>query len=60
MRRSIVSVRPLESGHILKIDDLTWVRPGGGLAPGNEDRILGKKLTKSIAAGTQLVPEMFS
>jgi len=60
MRRSIVSVRALDSGHVLKIDDLTWVRPGGGLAPGNEELILGKRLTKSIAAGTQLIPEMFS
>jgi sialic acid synthase SpsE len=51
MRRSIVSVRPLESGHILKIDDLTWVRPAGGLAPGRESLLIGKKLVRDVSAG---------
>lgn len=60
MRRSIVTIRSLEAGHVVALDDLTWVRPGGGLAPGNEDLVTGRKLLKSVSAGTQLTPDMLS
>jgi len=47
-RRSVVAFRDLEKGHYLQLEDLTWVRPSGGLVPGDEHLLLGKKLLRSI------------
>ena len=54
VRRSIVAARNLSIGQVIKIDDLSWVRPGNGLAPGQENRIIGKKLKKDVAKGQQI------
>lgn len=43
-RRSIVTKRDMTPGTVLTENDLDWVRPGGGLAPGQEALILGKIL----------------
>ncbi len=50
-RRSIVAKHDLYSGHVLTFNDLDWVRPGGGIKPGNEEKIIGKKLIKTITKG---------
>lgn len=50
-RRSIVTNHGLEKGRVLTREDLGWVRPAGGLAPGEEDKILGKTLRRSLEAG---------
>ncbi len=50
-RRSIVAARNLPAGTVLSSSDLTWVRPGTGLAPGSETLLLGKKLGHPIAKG---------
>lgn len=57
MRRSVIAARDIAQGATLTADDLTWVRPGGGLAPGNEDQVLGKAATADIAAGAMLRAE---
>jgi N,N'-diacetyllegionaminate synthase len=49
MRRSIVAARDLESGEIVEQDDLMWIRPGGGLAPGDEHLLLGRRLKRPVA-----------
>lgn len=54
VRRSITLARDLPEGHILTMDDLTWTRPSGGLPPGEERRILGKRLPVAMAQGTQV------
>ena len=54
IRRSVVMARDCRSGQTLTGDDLTWVRPGGGLAPGSEDALLGKRLRRDIRAGERL------
>lgn len=54
-RRSIVASRNLDRGTVLTWDDLTWVRPGRGLAPGQEGAILGKVLTKPIQHGEMIL-----
>jgi N,N'-diacetyllegionaminate synthase len=54
MRRSVVVVRDLPEGHRLKQDDLTWVRPGGGTAPGDESLVLGKALNRPLRKGDQV------
>ena len=51
VRRSIVSRKNLDANTIITGDDISWVRPGSGLAPGNENMVLGKKLRKRVAAG---------
>ena len=51
VRRSIVARKDLDENTVLTLDDISWVRPGGGLAPGNEKIILGKRLKEKVAVG---------
>lgn len=51
VRRSIVAKRDLAENTVLTWDDLSWVRPGGGLAPGSEEMILGKRLRNTVRGG---------
>lgn len=53
-RRSVVAACDLAAGTLLTQEHLTWVRPGGGLAPGEETRLIGRKLQKSVRNGEQL------
>ncbi|CAB1064575.1 N-acetylneuraminate synthase (EC [Olavius sp. associated proteobacterium Delta 1] len=57
MRRSIVASRDLNQGSILQSRDLTWLRPGVGLAPGHEAKLIGRKLIRCLAAGECVLPE---
>ena len=50
-RRSIAVARNLKSGTNLKRSDLIWVRPGKGFSPGNEKKIIGKKINKNLRIG---------
>lgn len=56
-RRSIVAARDLAAGTTLTWDDLDWLRPGGGLAPGREDELLGRRLVSSVTKGDMIRPE---
>ncbi len=58
VRRSIAAAHPLQPGEWLRFEDLTWLRPAGGLPPGQEKRILGKRLKVPVEAGAWLLPEM--
>lgn len=53
-RRSVVAARDLPEGHILGADDVTWLRPGGGLEPGQEVQLIGRALAHAVSAGTPL------
>lgn len=55
-RRSIVAARDLAAGTIITFDDLTWVRPGGGLTPGEERRLIGKRLQRAVVCGEMILP----
>ncbi len=57
MRRSIAAARDLACGAVVTYEDITWVRPGGGLPPGNEHVILGRKLAKSVRGGDRITLE---
>lgn len=57
-RRSIVARAALPAGHLLAAADLDWLRPGGGLAPGQESLILGRCLTQAVARGEMIKPDM--
>jgi N-acetylneuraminate synthase/N,N'-diacetyllegionaminate synthase len=54
IRRSITTGKDLPAGHCLDWTDLAWLRPGGGLAPGEEFRLIGKRLRRDIVQGEQL------
>lgn len=57
LRRSIVAENPLAAGTVLTEKDICWVRPGGGVAPGQEDQLLGKTLVKAIDKGQKILSE---
>jgi sialic acid synthase SpsE len=57
MRRSIAARRALKINHELSIDDITWIRPGSGIAPGEEGKVLGRKLNRSLGQGDLISPE---
>jgi sialic acid synthase SpsE len=54
VRRSIAARIDMKKGHLIGMSDLMWIRPGGGLAPGDEFELIGKKLKKEISAGDQI------
>ncbi len=56
-RRSIVAKVPLAAGAVLGMEHLSWVRPGGGMAPGREAEVLGKRLTRPLAPGEMILPD---
>lgn len=56
LRRSIVAVRDLVKDSVLTWSDIAWMRPAGGLPPGDEARVIGKILKTDVAAGDRLLP----
>jgi sialic acid synthase SpsE len=56
IRRSVVAGANLPAGHRIQLSDLTWVRPAGQLAPGQEDLLIGRELLRDVAFGEQLSP----
>jgi N-acetylneuraminate synthase/N,N'-diacetyllegionaminate synthase len=51
LRRSIAAKHTLPKGVILTADDITWVRPGTGIAAGKEATVIGKMTTRAIETG---------
>ena len=56
-RRSIVAKNNLSGGTRLEWGHLDWLRPGDGLPPGEEGRLLGKKLKHDLFRGHPILPE---
>lgn len=54
VRRSIAAAVDLERGRLLSLSDLTWVRPGGGMAPGREKELIGRRLSHEVRQGERL------
>lgn len=50
MRRSIVAARTIDAGTALDAGMLMTKRPGGGIAPRDLDRIIGRRLNVSVDA----------
>jgi N-acetylneuraminate synthase/N,N'-diacetyllegionaminate synthase len=57
VRRSIVVARPVRAGRSLSMDDLTALRPEGGLSPLRLDEVLGRTAARDLAAGAMLRPQ---
>ena len=58
-RRSIFTSRDLVEGNPLRIEDITFLRPGGGLEPWEADDILSRPLKQDVTTGTALKRNMF-
>lgn len=58
VRRSIVAATDLAQGHTVQETDLNWTRPAGGMAPGEERDIIGKRLTSALSEGDPFKPEI--
>ena len=54
IRRSIVAKHDLSAGHIISIEDLDWVRPGDGIRPGEENKVIGKTMKRAFMAGEKI------
>lgn len=55
IRRAIVAATPLTRGQLLRWNDLAWLRPAAGLAPGNESHLVGKVLRRDLAQGDPIL-----
>lgn len=51
VRRSIAAAHGLQAGATVGPNDIMWIRPGEGFAPGRESNVLGRKLVKSVGPG---------
>lgn len=56
-RRSLYVVKDVEEGEALTLKNVRAIRPGFGLPPKNLELVLGKKINRSLKAGTPLVWE---
>ena len=54
IRRSIVAGADLNAGSYIDQSDLTWVRPAGGLPPGDEGLLIGRRLKRDVRFGEML------
>lgn len=53
-RKSIHLKRDMKEGEILEEDDLLPLRPGNGISPMDWNKVIGKKLTRSLSKYDQL------
>ena len=59
-RRSVVAARLIPAGSRLEAGDLTLKRPGTGIAPGELDRVIGRRAAVDINSDTILSWEMLT
>lgn len=57
VRRGIGAGRDMKAGHEVAFEDLTWLRGLDGLRPGDEDRVVGRRLARDLAAGEAIHAE---
>lgn len=55
-RRSIAAAHELPEGHRLSPGDFTWLRPGDGLPPGQEEFLVGRFLRRAVKPGDRITP----
>jgi N,N'-diacetyllegionaminate synthase len=59
IRRSAAARGDLPAGHELTAEDLIWLRPAGGVAPGDETQLLGRRLARPLVQGEQVDADAF-
>ncbi|MDX6769797.1 MAG: N-acetylneuraminate synthase family protein [Elusimicrobiota bacterium] len=55
VRRSLAAASDLAAGHRMTVDDLLWLRPSGGLRPGQEKKVVGRRLVRAMRKGEPLL-----
>jgi sialic acid synthase SpsE len=60
VRRSVVAARDLAAGETVSAEDVTWVRPGGGIPPGGEDGVIGRTLHRDVAQGDMIQSDILA
>jgi sialic acid synthase SpsE len=50
-RRSLCAIRPMPAGHVVTGEDLVALRPASGLPPSALFSLIGRRLTRPLAAG---------
>jgi len=58
-RRSIYAVREIAAGDVLTADNIRVIRPGFGLAPKFLPQVLGRRVTRPVAAGEPVLWPLF-
>lgn len=53
-RQSIALRHDLQAGCVLRVEDMTTMRPGGGFSPGCLDELVGRKLARDVHSGSLL------
>ncbi|MFG0283072.1 MAG: N-acetylneuraminate synthase family protein [Phycisphaerales bacterium JB039] len=56
-RQSITTTRPIAPGEVIQRRDLTFKRPGTGLAPWRLGEVLGRRAARAIETDAPLAPE---
>jgi N-acetylneuraminate synthase len=59
-RRSLYIVKDMMAGDILTADNLRVIRPGRGIAPKYFEKLLGKKVNRSVKRGTPMSWELLA
>ncbi|SDG78374.1 N-acetylneuraminate synthase [Selenomonas sp. WCT3] len=54
MRRSLISIRDIKKGDIIKENDIYAKRPGNGIPPNEIDKIIGRKAKMDIKTDTMI------
>jgi sialic acid synthase SpsE len=57
VRRSVAAGRDIPAGTTLGLSDLTWVRPGTGVPPGEESALVGGVTRRSLRIGDLILRE---
>ena len=57
MRKGIIAARPIERGTVLSLDDIMFARPQVGFSCLEVDKVVGQKITESLAFGHPILPE---
>ncbi len=55
MRRSIVAARHIPEGKTIEAEDIAYKRPGDGMEPFLSEKVIGKKVIKSIDVDQQIL-----
>ncbi len=60
VRRSIAAGKDIPNGKIIALNDLTWVRPGTGMAIGDESLLIGNSAKRKIYQGELMSLDMIN
>lgn len=59
-RKSVVAARAIPAGKVVTRDDLTVKRPGHGVAPGDMDKVIGRRAARDLVPDEVITWDMLS